>query len=80
MRVSKLLGWVLVAVNAFAEASTSCAGIEALVQRRLPNHAGCFEFSISETSNSTKDSYTVTSTQDGKIHVQGSSTSGVLYG
>ena len=83
MRVFQLVGWLFAAVGALAEsAEPSCAGIEALVQRRLPNHANSFEFSINamETSSAQKDGYTVSTTEDGKIHVQGTSTSAALYG
>ena len=60
----------------------STAGIEALVQRRLPNHVDSFSFSLTGTplsSTSTNitdrpnDEYTVSNGADGKFHISGNS-------
>ena len=73
------------AVAAFVGLSTavnvSTAGIEALVQRRLPNHANDFVFTIAAapasyaTSNDSQqvDQYTVSNGGNGTIHVSGNS-------
>ncbi|KAL7809425.1 putative alpha-N-acetylglucosaminidase [Trichoderma gracile] len=58
----------------------STAGIEALVRRRLPQHEHSFTFSLSANTESESESYTVTTTHDGRIRVQGTSLSSILYG
>lgn len=58
------------------------AGIEALLMRRMPAHQNDFEFFVQNTSNSPvglNDCYTVSST-NGKIRIEGNSTSGILTG
>ncbi|KAK3072938.1 hypothetical protein LTR53_005896 [Teratosphaeriaceae sp. CCFEE 6253] len=61
-------------------AAQSTQGIEALVQRRLPNHADSFTFSLTEgplayeTPNITSranDEYTVSNAANGTIHIVG---------
>ncbi|KAK0934967.1 hypothetical protein LTR29_013464 [Friedmanniomyces endolithicus] len=58
----------------------STAGIEALVQRRLPNHANAFTFSLtpgpvsyvaSNTTTKQNDEYTVSNAANGTIHITG---------
>ncbi|KAJ4856713.1 alpha-N-acetylglucosaminidase (NAGLU) tim-barrel domain-containing protein [Trichoderma breve] len=56
------------------------AGIKALVKPRLPQHENSFIFSLANDTTSAVDSYTVVSTADGKIHVQGTSLSSIVYG
>ncbi|PTB63279.1 glycoside hydrolase family 89 protein [Trichoderma citrinoviride] len=63
-----------------ASSISSTAGIEALVKRRLPQHADSFIFSLSANVESESESYTVTNAEDGKIRVQGASLSSILYG
>lgn len=61
----------------------STAGIEALIQRRLPQHATSFQFTLVNVSTSTSrdnDSYTVSSTDDGTIMVQGNTLSALTSG
>ncbi|KAH0493356.1 hypothetical protein TgHK011_000030 [Trichoderma gracile] len=58
----------------------STAGIEALARRRLPQHEHSFTFSLSANTESESESYTVTTTHDGRIRVQGTSLSSILYG
>ncbi|KAK7227558.1 hypothetical protein V2G26_015561 [Clonostachys chloroleuca] len=86
MRFLQLLTWA-VSVAATVQASTlSTAGVQSLVQRRLPKHADSFIFEITTTvsnNNSTSselDSYVVSSTNEGKIRVQANSISGLLSG
>jgi alpha-N-acetylglucosaminidase len=66
-----------------AAAAPSTAGIEALVQRRLPNHVDSFEFSIVNETDPLSwenDEYAVSTTCDGKILVEGSSLSALATG
>lgn len=69
------------------------AGVQALVRRRLPEHAESFEFTllgvVSESSERVAqkvlgkgdgDSYIVSSTGNGKIHIQGNTPSALLSG
>jgi alpha-N-acetylglucosaminidase len=84
MRASKTCVWLLSAIGAVATSSTSStAGVESLVQRRLPSHANSFEFALEPSSHGsalTNDSYTVSSTKDGKIRIEGTTTSALLSG
>ena len=62
---------------------SATAGVEALVQRRLPDHVDAFEFSIRPHTDSPApipDEFTVTSTDDGKIRVEGTTTSALVSG
>ena len=75
----------IVATSAIAAsvADVSTDGVAALVQRRLPQHADAFEFTLVNISTSTtreNDSYTVTSTVGGKIVVEGNTVSALLSG
>lgn len=86
MRFLQLLTWA-VGVAATVQASTlSVAGVQALVQRRLPKHADSFIFEIATTvsnnssASSELDNYVVSSTNKGKIRVQANSISGLLSG
>ena len=73
-----LISWLGVVVFASAQ---STRGIIDLVQRRLPNHVDDFTFRILEDSmepintatNVSNDVYSVSSTPDGKILVEGNS-------
>ena len=65
----------LTAINA-----QSTAGIEALVRRRMPNHADSFAFSVEDTSTGTanithppNDEYTVSNSDNGTISISGNS-------
>ncbi|KAB5545833.1 putative alpha-N-acetylglucosaminidase [Coniochaeta sp. 2T2.1] len=61
----------------------STSGVEALVQRRLPQHVGSFQFQLVNTSTTdTKgnDTYIVASVADGRLLVQGNSLSALLSG
>lgn len=84
-----------VAIPAASEASSSSssssvlstAGVEALVRRRLPRHAHVFEFALVKGwqpaplgNASQPESYVVSSTKNGKIHVQGDTLSAILSG
>lgn len=78
MRWFQSLLWLSVASTVVAQ---STQGIYDLVQRRLPNHAGSFQFSLvnATQSNSTFDQYTV-STANGKVFVQGNTLSALSSG
>ncbi|TPX13640.1 uncharacterized protein E0L32_005843 [Thyridium curvatum] len=84
MRVHTLLAWVIPAFITVVSASlSSTAGVQSLVKRRLPRHVDAFEFVISDTAvagNGVRDSYEVSSTDNGKIQVKGTSTSAVISG
>lgn len=59
----------------------STTGIESLLQRRLPQHAEKFEFSIvNATSLGENDVYAVSNGENGKIKVEGSSLSALATG
>jgi alpha-N-acetylglucosaminidase len=60
----------------------STAGIEALVQRRLPRHVHSWEFSIVNASvpGQGNDTYTVSSTKNGTILVEGNTISALSMG
>jgi alpha-N-acetylglucosaminidase len=82
MRIFSSIVWAL-GVGAFAlQTSVSTAGVESLVQRLLPQHASSFRFALVDAPNAdvTKDTYTVSSTNDGSILVQGNSVSALLSG
>jgi hypothetical protein len=70
-----------VVANGAADVSTT--GVEALVQRRLPQHAGAFQFelvNVSTAKSRGNDTYAVSSTNDGKVLVQGNTLSALLSG
>lgn len=79
----RLFGNAVTAISALASvsaaASASTAGIEALVQRRLPNNANDFAFSLiaspaaygSANTTLQNDQYTVSSGHNGTIHISG---------
>lgn len=59
----------------------STTGIESLLQRRLPQHAHKFEFSVvNATSLGENDAYTVANAENGRIKVEGSSLSALATG
>ncbi|KAE8151487.1 tim-barrel domain-containing protein [Aspergillus avenaceus] len=61
--------------------SLSTQGIQSLVQRRLPDHAHNFEFSLVNVSQHvTNDSYVISSTSEGKILVEGNTLSALSKG
>ena len=68
--------------------SSATAGVEAFVKRRLPKHTKDFEFQLTHaptTPNLTRsdddsETYTVSSTKDGKILVKGSTVSALMTG
>lgn len=78
MRLLDIVAAVLTALTGLCTAQ-STAGIEALIQRRLPNHANDFTFSLTSnaslytTSNSTKqlDHYAVSNGPNSTIHITG---------
>ena len=64
-----------------ADSEPSTTGIESLLQRRLPQHAEKFEFSIvNATSLGENDVYAVSNGENGKIKVVGSSLSALATG
>ncbi|KAH8648643.1 putative alpha-N-acetylglucosaminidase [Xylariales sp. PMI_506] len=88
MRLLSLASWAVGAaavatraINTTSSTASLTAGVEALVQRRIPQHASSFEFAIvNATTDPTYDTYTVSSTSDGKILVQGNTVSALLSG
>lgn len=89
MQILNLIsGLLAIASTAVAAPATSCTpsqpsttGIQALLQRRLPQHAEKFEFSIvNATSLGENDVYAVSNAQNGKIKVEGSSLSALATG
>ena len=85
MRIARLLSWAALAVGASSLATRdtpSIAGVEALVQRRLPQHVNSFQFEIVNASQANglgSDRYVVSSA-GGKILVQGNTLSALLSG
>ncbi|KAI8628560.1 glycoside hydrolase family 89 protein [Xylariaceae sp. FL1651] len=88
MQLFNLFAWTA-AVSAVALRPTattaSTAGVAALVQRRMPQHAPSFQFVIVNATNATttepvNDSYVVSSMSNGKILVQGNTVSALLAG
>ncbi|KAI2640276.1 glycoside hydrolase family 89 protein [Xylaria nigripes] len=86
MRIFNPIAWALAAVGVAATVST--AGVESLVQRRLPHHAGSFKFEIvnfgcvAKHNNVTErenDRYVV-STDKGKVLVQGNTVNALISG
>ncbi|KAL6691347.1 glycoside hydrolase family 89 protein [Trichoderma pleuroticola] len=77
--LSPLVG-AITALKLTASTTDPTAGIKALVKRRLPQHENSFTFSLANDTASAAESYIVLSTADGKIHVQGTSLSSIVYG
>ena len=77
--VSRIVVTVAAAVAAVS-AGLSTTGVEALVQRRLPQHASSFQFELVNLSTTGNDSYVVTTTDDSRILVQGNTLSALLSG
>ena len=72
----------LAVTTTVASASTT-AGIEALVQRRMPGHVDDFSFSLTSASNTSAaqdDCYTVANGPNNTIAISGSSPSALAYG
>jgi alpha-N-acetylglucosaminidase len=72
--------WIWATVLIVTAPSQSIQGILDLVQRRLPDHVGNFEFRLVGNENVSSsimtkenDQYIVSSTADGKILVEGNS-------
>jgi alpha-N-acetylglucosaminidase len=72
--------WIWATIFIVTATSQSIQGVLDLVQRRLPDHVGGFEFRLvgngsASFSITTKanDQYSVSSTADGKILVEGNS-------
>lgn len=90
MRIPSLATWIGAVVSVASAQSSSTQGIVDLVKRRLPNHVDNFSFSLinsttgaSFSSNSTKlqnDEYTVSTTRNGTVVVQGNSLSALSSG
>lgn len=82
MRAFKSCVWLLSAIGAAASSLDPTAGVESLVKRRLPQHVDSFEFVLEPAQGSglTNDSYAVSSTKDGKIRIEGTTTSALLSG
>lgn len=84
MHLVKTAFWLVAAWVGTGSADTpSTKGIESLVKRRLPDHADSFEFSIRVTESALTpipDEYTVTSTDSGKIRVEGTTLSALASG
>ncbi|KAH9212547.1 putative alpha-N-acetylglucosaminidase [Leptodontidium sp. 2 PMI_412] len=72
--------WLTAALGGLSALSTQ--GIESLVRRRLPAHIDDFEFRLlgNETSTGGNDVYSVSSSEDGKILVEGNSLSALSSG
>jgi len=77
--VSRIVLTVAAAVAAVS-AGLSTSGVEALVERRLPQHASSFQFKLVNLSTAANDSYVVSNIDDGKILVQGNTLSALLSG
>lgn len=81
MRITHLLAAIAAAFPGVSIALPSTIGIEGLVQRRMPNHADQFVFSLTSdmtgysTSNISKevDEYTISNGPNGKIQISGNS-------
>ncbi|KAK1239757.1 hypothetical protein MKX07_001211 [Trichoderma sp. CBMAI-0711] len=83
MRVLKSCVWLLSAVGVAASSYQSpTEGVESLVKRRLPQHVDSFEFVLEPPHGSgvVNDSYTVSSTKNGKVRIEGTTTSALLSG
>ncbi|KAI0107278.1 glycoside hydrolase family 89 protein [Nemania sp. FL0031] len=92
MRVLNLITWAFaVGVVDALRTTNSTAGVEALVRRRLPQHAESFQFEIigalnpagNQTETETErvnDTYVVSNTGHGKILVQGNTVGGLFAG
>lgn len=89
MQILNLLSGLLAIASTAVAAPTarwdpsepSTTGIESLLQRRLPQHANKFEFSIvNATSLGENDVYAVSNGENGKIKVEGSSLSALATG
>lgn len=87
MRLVKLVSWAAAAAGVGAivtqTSAPSTAGVEALVQRRLPHHSESFEFAIVNAPDSTElvnDTFKVSSTRNGKFLIQGNTVGALLSG
>jgi alpha-N-acetylglucosaminidase len=88
MRGWNIFIWVIEVVAVFAQAKTATDGILDLVKRRLPAHVDDFIFNlqgykidlISSSNPPTNDKYNISSTDDGKILVEGNSLGALASG
>ncbi len=84
MRWTSRIAWLLAVAVPFGVASSpSTSGIESFVKRRLPKHAQNFEFAVTdaaESSAAANETYIVSSSDNGKIKVEGSTVSAVMQG
>lgn len=85
MQLSGLWIWAIILI--VTATSQPIQGILDLVQRRLPDHVGSFEFRLVGNENTSfsvttkeNDQYSVSSTPDGKILVEGNSLIGLASG
>lgn len=58
----------------------STQGIYDLVQRRMPQHADSFQFSVVNFTNQLQDHYVVSTLDNGTVSVQGNSLSALSSG
>jgi alpha-N-acetylglucosaminidase len=79
MKISAISGALLAASTAW---SLSTQGIQNLLHRRLPAHSNNFQLSLVnvKANDTTNDQYTVSSTKNGKILVEGNSLSALSTG
>jgi alpha-N-acetylglucosaminidase len=84
MKLSAICSALFAASTAWGHSSqgTSTQGIQNLLQRRLPARANDFEFSLVDVkaNDTTNDHYTVSSTKNNKILVEGNSLSALSTG
>ncbi len=85
MRLLELQIWLWIPCLVVTQ---STQGIIDLVARRMPNHLDAFEFELTNNENLpigssselVNDDYLVSSTAEGKIHVEGNSLSALASG
>lgn len=79
MKFSAISGALLAASTTW---SLSTQGIQNLLHRRLPAHSSDFQLSLVnvKANDTTNDQYTVSSTKNGKILVEGNSLSALSTG
>ncbi|KAL3444836.1 tim-barrel domain-containing protein [Aspergillus insuetus] len=79
MKLTTIFGTLFAASTVW---SLSTQGIQKLLHRRLPAHANSFQFSLVnvKTKDTTNDQYTVSSTKNGKILIEGNSLSALSTG
>lgn len=84
MRFPSPLLIFLFAVLARSAQAQSTEGITRFLERRLPNHVDDFTFSLTDPARKSEhwvnDEYIVSTSSDGKVHIEGNSLSGILQG